>query len=554
MNPTSQTPITPDNVYGGQAAIDTANKIMGNGVSSVPNASLQQSTPITVPPTPTIDPNLAAMTSANLDLLNAQNGANTQNSQRSSDYSSYQNLSNQLLGKTADQLAAEQAQGIPDSNNQLIELQKTAAQQKAEYDLTPYTSVATGGVVTKRILTGMEASKQAQLAVQNIQTNANIAAMQGHIAYAQILADKAVAAKYDPIEQQLQTRKDLIAAHYQDLTSAQKKLADAKTAQLDLQKTQLAEKKAQETAINNIVLEAAKNGADGILLNNIRKATTTGEAITIAGEKLHGVTTDVVKLDNGNTVVIDKATGKVIRNLGGGGASGSNKLLSVSEAQALGVPYGTTQAQAIAKGQQKNVDANNITDPNLPAEQKNTTAIEALASNPKISSTMRTQLKYALGVITSAQDLASANQGGSFTGVSPFNTVLNAQIPFTDVGIVPFRKTLQSAGGIKNEQVLNGIKLAVGYWASGATLTAQQLKLVDGMTPTMTDTDKNVRTKLNALTNFMLGQTKSALQSEGIHFQPVEVNLFETKDMIDKLSPAQKTELDKQGLLPTWAK
>ena len=195
-----------------------------------------------------------------------------------------------------------------------------------------------------------------------------------------------------------------------------------------------------------------------------------------------------------------------------------------------------------------------LSDTSLPSDKKNSIVISALLGSSKVSATAKTQLQRVLGVVNSAKQLADNNTSGGFAGINPITGLLDLQYPFTDTSIIPFRSAMKKQTSISNEQYINGIKLAVGYWASGATLTAQQLKLVDGMTPTMADKDSQVRTKLNALTDFMLNQAKSVLQSEGIEFTPEKVNLFETKDMIEKLSPEQKAELERQGLLPDWAK
>lgn len=55
-----------------------------------------------------------------------------------------------------------------------------------------------------------------------------------------------------------------------------------------------------------------------------------------------------VQLSDGRDVMIDKA-GNIVKTIGGATPKGA-KLLSVSEAQALGVPYGTTEAEAQSQG------------------------------------------------------------------------------------------------------------------------------------------------------------------------------------------------------------
>lgn len=196
-----------------------------------------------------------------------------------------------------------------------------------------------------------------------------------------------------------------------------------------------------------------------------------------------------------------------------------------------------------------NVDVNKI-DSTAPANVKNTNAITAIIrGNPKIGQGTKTSLSNLLGVVASAEDMALSHPEGTFTGISPFRSLLDIKVPFTDTNIIPFREAGKRTATIQSEEYINGINLRTQIWASGAALTKEQTRQVEGMVPKVTDTDRQVKVKLNELTNFMLSQAKSVLQSEGIDFQPEKVNLFETADLLKNTSPEQKAELEALGLV-----
>ena len=189
-------------------------------------------------------------------------------------------------------------------------------------------------------------------------------------------------------------------------------------------------------------------------------------------------------------------------------------------------------------------------DPLKSSEQKNTDILnELLKDSKKISAGTKTQMANTLGVVNALQDLATQRQTTGFKGISPFNALLDIQIPFTDINVLPFRESMKSKEAVENRQYLEAINLKVQQWASGASLTKQQTDQVNQFTPRPTDTDEKVRTKINGLANFMMTQVATQLQTEGINFKPEKVNLFETYDLLKNASPEQKAALKAQGLI-----
>jgi hypothetical protein len=75
------------------------------------------------------------------------------------------------------------------------------------------------------------------------------------------------------------------------------------------------------------------------------------------------------------------------------------------------------------------------------------------------------------------------------------------------------------------------------------------------MVPNKGDSDRQIKTKVNNLVNYMLNQTSTKLMTDGIIFKPEEVDMFDSSKQIDSLinnlSTAQKAELEKSGLMPS---
>ena len=81
---------------------------------------------------------------------------------------------------------------------------------------------------------------------------------------------------------------------------------------------------------------------------------------------------------------------------------------------------------------------------------------------------------------------------------------------------------------IANRWYLNAVNLMVQQWASGASLTEQQIKAVNKLVPDTYDTDATVRAKINNLRNFMNDQVKATLSVNGVDYTPEVKDLWPT--------------------------
>ncbi len=81
--------------------------------------------------------------------------------------------------------------------------------------------------------------------------------------------------------------------------------------------------------------------------------------------------------------------------------------------------------------------------------------------------------------------------------------------------------------GQTNRAFLSGINLKTQQWASGASLTKEQIDMVNKMVPQNTDADSTITRKLNALQAYMENEQKAIARTQGqsVIEQP-EPNVF----------------------------
>lgn len=156
-----------------------------------------------------------------------------------------------------------------------------------------------------------------------------------------IKSQKAIALKYEPIETEIANLKEQLTLNKTYITDpAEKRLLANQEKILNERSRLITEKKTEENAISNIKLEVAKNDPSKLaLLDGVK---TIDEAIAKAGSALQTPQTDVVKLDNGQTILIDKKTGKTIRNLGGATADPNNLTIPSAVVRTVQTEAGAT--------------------------------------------------------------------------------------------------------------------------------------------------------------------------------------------------------------------
>lgn len=256
---------------------------------------------------------------------------------QSDEISKLKEQNNLLLGKSAYQTEQDTRFGVDKVQaniNDLTAQLQGIKNEAAAIPLNEQSRAAKGTILTS----GLQANQNQLLrdnAVRALSVSTLLAASQGQLANAQAMADKAVAAKYDPIQEKidaLKTNLDLIIADPK--TSVQDKArAQAQKDAQDAKAERVAREKEEATTVWNVATTAASNGSNfkatttyptlSVALDKISKAKTKEEALKIAVETglvqdPDEVDTQIIQLDDGRDVVVDKNTGNIIKVIGGG--------------------------------------------------------------------------------------------------------------------------------------------------------------------------------------------------------------------------------------------
>ena len=250
-----------------------------------------------VPPVTQPDTLGTLLNTANTNNKNSQNALDTANTE-------YTNLLTQLSGQQGDYNTQLANSGYNTFNKELSDLNALQTQQQAGY-LASLNRQNTGAVSLQERSIGEQAVSR-QHGIDALLTNSLIQAKRGQINQALATVKSAIDAKYEPIRAQLEAKKFI-------LDQLNTKAAEDRKLALDLQMKQLEKQQADETAIQNIGLEIAKNGGDPSI---IKGAKTVNDAIIAAGNSLRTPNTEVVKIGDNQAYLIDKNTGKIIRTFG----------------------------------------------------------------------------------------------------------------------------------------------------------------------------------------------------------------------------------------------
>lgn len=248
-----------------------------------------------------VDPNLAPSVLAGIagqfDSVNMQNERALQEQQANRDQQN--NLSSALLGKTADTQAFQDQAGVNaaratqdqytqqiyDLNAQASSLMKEgeAAKQNAVKEGRQFGSVQSfvtsqqNEIERNRAIKALEISANADIA------QASLLGSQMKLQAAKDKAQQMVDLKYKPIEDALAMKKEQYELNKDVLASIDKKRTEALNAAIKKEENQIAEQKANEKGIADLVTNAAGQGAPEDIRARAAKAKTPMEAANILG-------------------------------------------------------------------------------------------------------------------------------------------------------------------------------------------------------------------------------------------------------------------------------
>ncbi len=203
-------------------------------------------------------------------------------------------------GELSEQKAQVQETALPKAEEfgytkytkELQALMPQIASLKAQYDNAEIAQEGRKGLAGS--IYGRQALIQRQRAVELAGLSAIAQAYQGNIQLATQTAQNMVEMELAPIQTRIDDQKWQIEQVYEQLTSAEQKKADSLNLVLQERQRLLDEEKDGMNKINEVLLSAAQGGASQAILDRVRKATTYGEAVSIAKDYLREKTSDDV--------------------------------------------------------------------------------------------------------------------------------------------------------------------------------------------------------------------------------------------------------------------
>ncbi len=245
--------------------------------------------------------------------------------QAQSETQDLQGLNSSLVGESAYRTAQEGTAGITEMQKTKTDLTSRLNALKNEALAIPL-QIQNEGIglgATRARAQVRQTEGLRNNAIQALSTNSLLEAANGNLTSALDMVDRAVKAKYDPIKEEIaaKTANLNLILNSPAYSVAEKNRAAAQKDEQDRRAKAVASQEATAKSVQEIAVNAAKMGADAMTLRKIQAATDPIEAQRIAFEAgfvtPESKDTQVVKLDNGQTVLIDTQTGQVISHLGG---------------------------------------------------------------------------------------------------------------------------------------------------------------------------------------------------------------------------------------------
>lgn len=215
---------------------------------------------------------------------------------------------------------------LNDINNQIL-----AEQHGLRRRLESIAKNSTGGSATN--LANLQNSVERESIAKQADLSVIQMAKQGKYDSAKAIADRAVAAKF---EEQRNTN-EALRINYEDhkdlFNTAEQRAFESS---LSDRNRVLDREEADLKQISDLSLNALQNGAPASIASQMRSAKTVMDAMAIGGGYVDALDRQLKRAQIGSANRANQPSGP--------------KMLSVAEAQSLGVPFGTTEAQAMAMG------------------------------------------------------------------------------------------------------------------------------------------------------------------------------------------------------------
>ena len=305
-------------------------------------------------PVPTNTPSALASTNVADQIIKATQVEDTQAQKTATDLSStIYNLLPKLAGESADTSAALNSAGVGQLKADLQNINSQIIKKQAEISQDDITLIANMRAEERRdTLLPFAQSGQAKIAgdaaiLRALKTseigvlNASAIAKQGDIELAVETAKDAVAAKYAPYKEAINIYQAQLEALAPILSKDEAKQAAQQKLRGDLAMKEIDRAQANDDNAKALALKLQANGAPQSIITKALTAKSIAEI-----QALPGVSNYLLSKADRLELAIKGEQLTKIKNENKGG----DGLLSVDDATKLGVPYGTTKAEAIASG------------------------------------------------------------------------------------------------------------------------------------------------------------------------------------------------------------
>lgn len=195
---------------------------------------------------------------------------------------------NAEVGKSAYTTEQQNLAGVPEQQKLQKELtaQIVGLKSQGQAEQLQLEQNASGRGITTALLGRTQTEANRQNAIQALTLNSQLAAVQGNLQTAMDIADRAVVAKYGPIEEKLKTNLanlEIISKSPQ-YTAEQKAKADAQIVVQQKKLDAIATEKESAKAVNDLVIKVIANNPkiDQLSITAIKAAKTPVEAAQIA--------------------------------------------------------------------------------------------------------------------------------------------------------------------------------------------------------------------------------------------------------------------------------
>lgn len=466
--------------------------------SNIPVSNIAPTTPVNIP-TPQQDTSIytTPITGVQADINGALTSAKNQVDQATSASDGARNqglsLASLISGAEAsnvkDVAGTYNAQGVNDLYNKLSDLQAQSVGLQNEASAIPIQEQqrVAGQGVTDRGLAPITTARLRDNALKALSLGQQYAIASGNYEKAKNYADQLIDTKFSADTARINALKtQQTALEKYVLTPAETARLDAVKRKTDLEAKQLDQKIADAKEVSKLIVDASQFAPADVLQRARDVQSKGGNASEVA-------------------MALGPYGADYLKNLA------YRSQLETDKAQRANIYSQIAERNKIAISEQQL--SNFVTPPTVNPETGKADPSGQLTSVIKaLGGKADDKLKSTSAVISAAQRFAENN--ASKKDIKGFG-------PFSIQGGPFIGKDAQ-----RNVSDIAFLELNLQSWATGASVAADQMEKINKLIPKPNDTDRVVKNKINAITNYMQTYAKGNLNAQGIPYNPSEVDLF----------------------------